>query len=170
MKPDRYSTLTSVKISPVRLPKLIPRNNSPRLIHRFAGHTVRDHRLVQTDLTHQSKSHRQDWVSVVDHAIEARAAHATNAFVPVEQFRWKRGQDKIVNYDLPEAERFGNAFCGNCGSSLPRESGNSGMLNVPAGSLDCAPGVEARGHIFVGSSAPWFDVSDELPQWDKMPT
>ena len=98
------------------------------------------------------------------------AAHATNAFVPVEQFRWIRGQDKIVNYDLPEAERFGNAFCGNCGSSLPRESGNTGMLNVPAGSLDCAPGLEARGHIFIGSSAPWFVVSDELPQWDEMPT
>lgn len=97
------------------------------------------------------------------------AAHATNAFVPAEQFHWIRGQDKTVNYDLPEAERFGNAFCGNCGSSLPRESGSTGMLNVPVGSLDCAPGLEARGHIFIGSSAPWFDVSDELPQWDKMP-
>jgi len=98
------------------------------------------------------------------------AAHATNAFVPMEQFHWLRGQDKIVNYDLPDAERFGNAFCGNCGSSVPRESGNTGMLNIPAGSLDCAPGVEARGHIFVASRAPWFDVSDELPQWEEMPT
>lgn len=98
------------------------------------------------------------------------AAHATNAFVPVEQFQWVRGQDKIVNYDMLEAERFGNAFCGNCGSSVPRESGSSGMLNIPVGSLDCAPGIEARGHIFIGSSAPWFDVSDELPQWDEMPS
>ncbi len=98
------------------------------------------------------------------------AAHATNAFVPVGQFQWLQGQERIANYDLPEAERFGNAFCKKCGSSLPRESGGSGMMNIPVGSLDCAPGVEARGHIFIGSSAPWFDVSDDLPQWDEMPT
>lgn len=98
------------------------------------------------------------------------AAHATNAFVPTEQFRWLKGQDKIVNFDLPEAERFGNSFCANCSSSLPRESAAGGMFNVPVGSLDAPPGVQARGHIFIGSSAPWFEVSDDLPQWDKMPT
>ena len=98
------------------------------------------------------------------------AAHATNAFVPVAQFQWLRGQDRIRNYDHAEAERFGNAFCRRCGSSVPRESGGSGVLNIPVGSLDDAPGIEARGHIFMGSKAPWFDVSDELPQWDEMPS
>lgn len=98
------------------------------------------------------------------------AAHATNAFVPIENFRWIKGVDKTANYSLPEAERFGNAFCMKCGSSVPRESTGTGMFNVPVGSLDSDPGVTAKGHIFIGSKAPWFDVKDGLPQWDEMPT
>ena len=98
------------------------------------------------------------------------AAHATNAFVPVDNFKWTKGEDKTVNFDLPEADRFGNAFCEKCGSSVPRESSGTGMLNVPVGSLDSEPGVPAKGHIFVGSKAPWFDVIDDLPKWDEMPT
>jgi hypothetical protein len=98
------------------------------------------------------------------------AAHATNAFVPIGNFRWTKGEDRTVNFALPEAERFGNAFCANCGSSVPRESSGSGMLNVPVGGLDSDPGVVAKGHIFIGSKAPWFEVKDDLPQWDEMPT
>lgn len=97
------------------------------------------------------------------------AAHATNAFVSGEQFTWLQGQASVVNYDLPEAERFGHCFCGRCGSSMPRQSSSNGMFNVPVGSLDSSPGSDARGHIFVGSKAPWFEISDSLPQWDEMP-
>jgi len=43
------------------------------------------------------------------------------------------------------------------------------MMNVPVGGLDSAPGIDARGHIFVGSKAPWFEISGDLPQWDEMP-
>lgn len=98
------------------------------------------------------------------------AAHATNAFVTTDQFTWTKGEDKVANYDLPEAERFGHAFCNNCGSSMPRESKGTGLLNVPAGSLNGAPGIEAKGHIYMGSKAPWFEPVDDLPKWDEMPT
>ncbi len=98
------------------------------------------------------------------------AAHATNAFVSTDNFRWTKGEADVANYDLPEAERFGHAFCKNCGSSMPRESAGSGILNVPVGSLNSEPGVEAKGHIFIGSKAPWFEPTDDLPQWDEMPS
>jgi len=96
------------------------------------------------------------------------AAHATNTFVPAEQLTWIQGEDNISNYSHEPAERFGNAFCKTCGSSVPRSGGP--MYNVPVGSLNQAPGLEAKGHIFVGSKAPWFDIEDEKPQWDEMPT
>jgi len=98
------------------------------------------------------------------------AAHATNVFVPVDQFRWTKGEDKVTVYNHASAQRFGNSFCNQCGSSLPRESPSTGMFNIPAGSLNSEPGIAARGHIFVGSKAPWFDISDDLAQWDEMPT
>lgn len=98
------------------------------------------------------------------------AAHATNAFVPADQLTWNSGKEKIQDYALPEAERFGHAFCRDCGSSVPRASADGAMYNVPVGSLNQAPCIEAKGHIFIGSKAPWFDVTDDKPQWDEMPS
>lgn len=97
------------------------------------------------------------------------AAHAMNVFVPPEAFTWLRGEDQVVVYDHEPAERFGNSFCSNCGSSVPRQADNAPMVNIPAGSLDDAPGLESRGHIFVGSKSNWFDITDQLDQFDEMP-
>jgi hypothetical protein len=40
---------------------------------------------------------------------------------------------------------------------------------VPAGSLDDAPGMAPQAHIFVGSKAPWFEITDEIPQFAEYP-
>jgi hypothetical protein len=32
------------------------------------------------------------------------------------------------------------------------------------GTLDDDPGVRPSIHIFTGSKAPWFDITDDLPQ------
>jgi hypothetical protein len=78
------------------------------------------------------------------------AAHGTNMFVPVERFRWLRGQ-----------------VCKRCGSTMPRDAGAFSV--VPAGSLDGDPGIEDRKHIFVGSKAPWFAIADRWPQYEAFP-
>ena len=98
------------------------------------------------------------------------AAHATNTFVPADQLTWTSGESNITRYDHAEAERFGNSFCNTCGSCVPRISGDGKMYNVAVGSLNQAPGIDAKGHIFIGSKAPWFEVTDNKPQWDEMPT
>lgn len=97
------------------------------------------------------------------------AAHASNVFVAPEDFAWLKGEARVVDYSLPEADRFGNSFCKNCGSSVPRQSVNSPMVNVPAGSLDDDPGIQPKANIYVGSKANWFEISDEVPQHDEMP-
>ncbi|MBX2835220.1 MAG: GFA family protein [Gammaproteobacteria bacterium] len=98
------------------------------------------------------------------------AAHATNAFVAGDQFIWTSGEDNITNYAHKGAQFFGHAFCNTCGSSVPRPRPDGSLYNVPVGSLNQPPGIEAKGHIFIGSKAPWFDVTDDKPQWDEMPT
>jgi len=98
------------------------------------------------------------------------SAHATNLFVPHKDFSWLSGSEGVVNYDLPEAERFGAAFCRRCGSLVPRRSGADGeRVNIPAGCLDSDPGISPAGHIYVGSKAPWFEITDDLPQWETTP-
>ena len=38
------------------------------------------------------------------------------------------------------------------------------------GSLVDAPSHPADEHIFVGSKAPWFEITDDLPQYEEYAT
>ena len=97
------------------------------------------------------------------------AAHATNAFFRREQLTWIRGEDGVENFPLPGAKRFGQAFCRRCGGAVPRAVASTGYAVVPCGCLDDPPGRFPRGHIFMGSKAPWYEVTDTLPRWDELP-
>jgi hypothetical protein len=96
-------------------------------------------------------------------------ACATNLYVRPAEFRWLRGEDQLVDYRLPSAERFGNAFCRTCGSPMPRHVPARDFFVVPAGALDGDPGVRPSYHIFAGSRAPWHEITDALPQWAEYP-
>ena len=97
------------------------------------------------------------------------AAHATNAFFRREQLTWIRGEDRVENFALPGARRFGQAFCRRCGSPVARVVASTGYVVVPCGSLETSPGKPPRGHIFTGSKAPWYEITDGLPQWEELP-
>jgi hypothetical protein len=97
------------------------------------------------------------------------AEHCANVFYKAEGFRWTRGANQVQNYKLPEAQHFGTAFCQRCGSAVPRVSFEHNVAVVPAGSLDSEPGIAPAAHIFVGSKAPWTDISDTIPQFAEMP-
>ncbi len=92
------------------------------------------------------------------------AAFATNAFAPLDAFAYTRGEDRLRSYKPPEAERFTHVFCEVCGSSLPFRNTAGGRVIIPMGSLDDDPGHAPDAHIFVGSKAPWFRITDSLPQ------
>ncbi|MFZ0890749.1 MAG: GFA family protein [Candidatus Binataceae bacterium] len=97
------------------------------------------------------------------------AAYAPNLFVRPADFRWLRGEDLLVSYRLPGAQRFGNAFCRICGSPMPRAVPMRDFIVVPAGALDGDPGVRATCHIFAGSKAPWHEITDDLPRHEEYP-
>ena len=97
------------------------------------------------------------------------AAHATNALFRLEQLRWIRGEERVVDYKHPEARYFGVAFCARCGGALPRASRERGITVVPVGVLDSDPQMRPTAHIFVGSKASWLDITDQIPQFAEMP-
>jgi hypothetical protein len=107
------------------------------------------------------------------HCSRCRKAHgadyAANIYVRPADFHWLRGEDKLINYRLPFSERFGNTFCRICGSPMPRAVQQRDWIVVPAGALDDDPGVRATYHIFVDSKAPWYDITDDLPQHAEYP-
>ena len=40
-------------------------------------------------------------------------------------------------------------------------------VHVALGSLVDAPSIRPTEHIFVGSKAPWFEITDDLPRFEK---
>jgi hypothetical protein len=97
------------------------------------------------------------------------AVHGANLFYKLDTFRWTRGESQVVDYQLPSAKRFGAAFCRTCGGSTPRVSVERGAVVVPAGALDTDPGMRPMAHIFVASKAPWFEITDSIPQFAELP-
>ncbi len=96
------------------------------------------------------------------------AAHTTNLFSKLEDFAFTRGEALIAEYKVPEARFFGVAFCTRCGGKVPRVSRERGAAVVPAGALDTDPGMRPQAHIFVASKAPWFEITDQVPQHAEM--
>ena len=94
------------------------------------------------------------------------AAFATWAMVDPETFRWTAGVDSIARYaSSPTRER---CFCKTCGSPLvASHSGN--VMEVVVATVDGDPGLRPHEHIFVGSKARWYEITDALPQNDTWP-
>ncbi len=87
----------------------------------------------------------------------------------LREFRWTQGESEVHRYGPAEDWHLGTAFCGSCGSTLPRVVTGLGVAVVPAGSLDGDPGIRPAGHGFVGAKADWFDITDDLPQFTGLP-
>lgn len=98
------------------------------------------------------------------------AAHATNVLYKLEDFHFTRGEELVKCYHVPGAQYFKNCFCSHCGSPTARVSPERGFVVVPAGALDTDPHVEPTAHIFVGSKANWFDITDGVPQYSEAMT
>ncbi|MEE8558515.1 MAG: GFA family protein [Myxococcota bacterium] len=94
--------------------------------------------------------------------------YASLLLIEAKQFRWLRGQEGLESYKVPGALRFKHCFCRVCGSSLPEV--HPQQVVVPAGTLDDDPGTRPGCHIFTGSKASWFEITDELPQYEEYPT
>ena len=60
-----------------------------------------------------------------------------------------------VDYDL---------LCRHCGSLLYSVVREGQYAHVSMGTLVDTPTIRPTAHIFVGSKAPWYEITDDLPQ------
>ncbi len=96
--------------------------------------------------------------------------HASNlVLAPESGLCWTKGEDMLQRYIVPEAERFYNLFCKQCGSPMPRAVPELDAVIIPAGSLDSEPPMAPNGHIFWGSRANWSCSADGLSVYDEYP-
>ena len=61
-----------------------------------------------------------------------------------------------------------DARCKHCGSLLYSLVREGQYVHVALGTLVDDPSIRPSAHIFVGSKAPWFTITDELPQYEEL--
>lgn len=88
-----------------------------------------------------------------------------------DEFQLTAGADLVRVFRHEDRKEY--VFCSTCGSSLfsvfkwttPLE----GMVNIRMGTFDGDPGVRPEFHFFVGSKAPWHEITDDRPQFEDRP-
>ncbi len=95
------------------------------------------------------------------------AAFGTVAVCAKSDFEYVRGSELVRRF--VQSERVNRYFCDSCGSPLPMVEEWDPLVGIPAGLLEDDPEVRISSHIFVGSKAPWWEITDDLPQHDAWP-
>jgi len=96
------------------------------------------------------------------------AAYATFARVERERFHWSAGEDALMTY--ASSETIDRVFCGNCSSPLfAYYKPEPDALYLTMGTVDGNPECPPAYHMFVGSKAPWHDITDGQPEHDTWP-
>jgi hypothetical protein len=102
------------------------------------------------------------------HCSRCRAATGTAfkalAGIEREKLEVTSGADRLFVYG---SEDLNDTRCGLCGSLLFSVVRDGVYIHVAMGSLADEPTVRPTEHIFVGSKAPWFEITDDLPQHDE---
>ena len=102
------------------------------------------------------------------HCSQCRAAtgSAFKAFAGIEREKLEltQGLDDVAVFG---EEDLNDTRCGACGSFLYSVVRDGAYVHVAMGSLVDAPSIRPTEHIFVGSKAAWFEITDDLPQFDE---
>ena len=94
------------------------------------------------------------------------AAAKPFAGIKSDRLTFVSGGDQIMRYGDGTNH---DVHCQRCGSLLYSLVRNGAYLHVTLGTLIDSPTIRPTAHIFVGSKAPWDDVCDGLPQFDRFP-
>ena len=62
------------------------------------------------------------------------------------------------------ADELNDTRCATCGSLLYSVVRDGEYVHVALGSLADGPSIRPSEHIFVGSTAPWYEITDDLPR------
>jgi hypothetical protein len=103
------------------------------------------------------------------HCSRCRAATGTafKSFAGIERARLEitEGSDRLLIFG---EDTLNDTRCGACGSLLYSVVRDGAYVHVAMGSLVDTPSIRPAEHIYVGSKAPWFEITDDLPQSQEL--
>ena len=99
------------------------------------------------------------------HCSRCRAATGS-AFKPFagierEKLELTDGADALLVHG---DDQLNDTRCATCGGLLFSVVRDGAYVHVAMGSLVDPPAIRPSEHIFVGSKAPWYEITDDLPQ------
>ncbi|MET0344108.1 MAG: GFA family protein [Polyangiales bacterium] len=96
------------------------------------------------------------------------AAFRTRATVKVAAFRFVAGAHLLTFFESSPGEH--RSFCRVCGATLiTKFDRHPEVYGFPLGTLDSDPGVKPVRNVLTKYKAPWFDITDGLPQAEDLP-
>ena len=102
------------------------------------------------------------------HCSQCRAAtgSAFKPFAGIERVKLRitEGEGNLLVFGTDDLN---DTRCATCGSFLYSVVRDGAFVHVAMGSLADDPTIRPTDHIFVGSKAPWFEITDELPQSEE---
>lgn len=92
------------------------------------------------------------------------AAFVTWTGVPLKQFKYLKGQDRLRRYQSSPGVRW--IFCENCGTSLLYElAGSPDKIYMTVANLNGALDRLPEGHVSYEEHVPWLKIADGLPKF-----
>jgi hypothetical protein len=96
------------------------------------------------------------------------SAFRSRAAVKSAEFEFVQGEELVTFYESSPGNHRG--FCRVCGSPILSKFDNRpDHYGLPMGALDDDPGLQPKLHVHVSSKAPWFAITDDLPQFPGAP-
>ena len=104
------------------------------------------------------------------HCASCRAATGS-AFKPIAGIRREHRRDHGRRRALLVVgeEDENHTRCAECGSLLFSVVRDGAYIHIALGSLADAPSIRPTAHIWVSRKAPWFEIADDLPQYEELP-
>jgi hypothetical protein len=102
------------------------------------------------------------------HCSDCRRAtgSAFKAFAGIERGKLavSKGKEQILIFGDENADH--DVHCKVCGSFLYSVVQEGAFVHITLGTLVDEPTIRPTAHIFVADKAPWFEIYDNLPQYD----
>lgn len=95
-------------------------------------------------------------------------AFSAASLIPLKNFKIVTGQEALVDYESsPGVYRI---FCGVCASPIcSKRDTMPESVRLRVGTLDTPVTEKPVMHIFVADKAEWYEICDDLPQYDERP-
>ena len=120
-------------------------------------------------ITYEISAPLQDVINC--HCSMCRKAHGaafrTRASVKVSDFHFMTGEALLTFYASSAGEM--RSFCSVCGAVLITKFEEfPEVYGFALGTLDADPQIEIKRHIFTKYKAPWYKITDDIPQIEDM--